>query len=144
MTGLIFLDNRSIQIAIFSYFFLFLHKNICCGYSLEVPQRGTSNEYPQHTFSWRNKKNINTVLSENAPYLDVWRWLHEIKVLIIVIFFSSRKYDSTIENVLFKMFEDFRSACASAQSDDRSQSMYSQGTTLIRLWRYAGWSVICV
>ena len=24
-----------------------LHKNICCEYSLEVPQQGTSNEYPQ-------------------------------------------------------------------------------------------------
>ena len=40
--------------------FLFLHENICCGYSLEVPRRGTSNEYPQHMFSWRNKKNMNT------------------------------------------------------------------------------------
>ena len=29
-------------------FFLFLHENICCGYSLEAPQRGASNEYPQH------------------------------------------------------------------------------------------------
>ena len=26
--------------------------NICCGYSLEVPQRGTSNKYPQHMVSW--------------------------------------------------------------------------------------------
>ena len=43
--------NRKVLI-----FFLFLHENICCGYSLEVPQRGTSNEYPQHMFSWRNKK----------------------------------------------------------------------------------------
>ena len=25
---------------------LFLYENICCGYSLEVPRRGTSNEYP--------------------------------------------------------------------------------------------------
>ena len=40
--------------------FLYLHKNICCGYSLEAPHRGTSNEYPQHMFSWRNKKNITT------------------------------------------------------------------------------------
>ena len=32
----------------------------CCGYSLEVPQQGTSNEYPQHMFPWRNKTNINT------------------------------------------------------------------------------------
>ena len=39
-------------------FFLFLHENICCGYSLEAPRRGTSDEYPQHMFLWRNKKNI--------------------------------------------------------------------------------------
>ena len=38
--------------------FLFLHENICCGYSLEASQQGASNEYPQHMFSWRNKKNI--------------------------------------------------------------------------------------
>ena len=38
--------------------FLFPNKNICCGYSLEVPQWGASNEYPQHMFSLRNKKNI--------------------------------------------------------------------------------------
>ena len=31
-------------------FFFFLHKNICCGYSLEAPQWGASNEYPQHKF----------------------------------------------------------------------------------------------
>ena len=41
---------------IYKIFFLFLHKNIYCGYSLEAPQTGTSNEYPQHMFSWRNKK----------------------------------------------------------------------------------------
>ena len=38
--------------------FLFLNKNICCGYLLEAPHRGASNEYPQHMFSSRNKKNI--------------------------------------------------------------------------------------
>ena len=27
-------------------------------YSLEVPQQGASNEYPEHMFSSRNKKNI--------------------------------------------------------------------------------------
>ena len=30
--------------------FLYLHKNICCGYSLEAPQQGTSIKYPQHVF----------------------------------------------------------------------------------------------
>ena len=28
--------------------------------SASPPRRGASNEYPQHMFSWRNKKNINT------------------------------------------------------------------------------------
>ena len=32
--------------------------NIRCGYSFEVPHRGTSNEYPQHMFLWRNEKTI--------------------------------------------------------------------------------------
>ena len=40
--------------------FLISRKNICCGYSLEVPQRGASNEYPQHMFLSRSKKNIDT------------------------------------------------------------------------------------
>ena len=31
--------------------------NIDCGYSLEPPQRGGSNEYPQSMFLIRNKKN---------------------------------------------------------------------------------------
>ena len=32
-------------------------KNIDCGYSLEPPPRGGSNEYPQYVFLSRNKKN---------------------------------------------------------------------------------------
>ena len=32
-------------------------QNIDCGYSLELPRRGGSNEYPQSKFSSRNKKN---------------------------------------------------------------------------------------
>ena len=31
-------------------------QNLDCGYSLELPQRGGSNEYPQSMFSSRNKK----------------------------------------------------------------------------------------
>ena len=33
-------------------------QNIDCRYSLEPPQRGGSNEYPQSMFLSRNKKNI--------------------------------------------------------------------------------------
>ena len=38
-------------------FFLFLLQNIDCGYSLEPPQRGGSNVYPQSVLS-KSKKNI--------------------------------------------------------------------------------------
>ena len=63
----IYLSNQNIfaQKLTFS---LFLEENICCGYSLEVPHRGTSNEYPQHMFSSRIGKvyishNLDTLLS---------------------------------------------------------------------------------
>ena len=38
--------------------FLFLLKNIDCGYSLEPPRRGGSNEYPQSMFWAEIRKNI--------------------------------------------------------------------------------------
>ena len=38
--------------------FIFLLKNIDCGYSLEPPRRGGSNEYPQSMFLSRNKINV--------------------------------------------------------------------------------------
>ena len=51
--------------------FLFLNKNIRCGYSLEVPQGGTSYEYQQHMFLWRNKKNINSFGLKKASYQEL-------------------------------------------------------------------------
>ena len=41
----IFIDKREYQINIFFYFY-----TKTCGYSLGVPQRGTSNKSPQHVF----------------------------------------------------------------------------------------------
>ena len=54
--GRVFGDNLGI-------IFLFLRKNICCGYSLEVPRWGASNEYPQHMLLWRT--------GENYPWIIV-------------------------------------------------------------------------
>ena len=70
---LIGLDKCGFQINIF----LFLHENICCGYSLEAARRGTSNEYHQHMFLWRNKKNIKTFGLKTAFYQELWTtiWL---------------------------------------------------------------------
>ena len=46
------------------YFLLFLHENVYCGYSLEAPQRGASNEYPQHIFLWRTGENYPRIITE--------------------------------------------------------------------------------
>ena len=37
-------------------FFLFFAKNIDCGYTLEPPRRGGSNEYPQSMFLAKIRK----------------------------------------------------------------------------------------
>ena len=47
-----FLKNKSIDI------FLISPQRHILWHSLEEPQQGSSNEYPQHMFSWRNQKNI--------------------------------------------------------------------------------------
>ena len=39
------------------YFSTFLHKNLYCGNSLELPRQGDSNEYPQHLILWRAVEN---------------------------------------------------------------------------------------
>ena len=44
------------QISFFDIFHISA-QNIDCGYSLEPPRRGGSNEYPQYIFLSRNKKN---------------------------------------------------------------------------------------
>ena len=78
--------------------FLFLHKNICCGYSLEVPHQGTSNEYPEHMFSCRNKKNIDSFqLKKSALSYDIH----------FVPFFSDWSYTSRVLNVALYTITDF-------------------------------------
>ena len=50
--------------------FLFLLKNIDCGYPLEPPRRGGSNEYPQSMF-WADIWKISEFLTENFQFLVV-------------------------------------------------------------------------
>ena len=52
-------------------FFLFLDENIYCGYSLEAPCRGASNEYPQYMFSLRRKKITDTFWLRKVPYEEL-------------------------------------------------------------------------
>ena len=48
--------NENFQLKIM-IIFLFLFRNIDCGYSLESSRRGGTNEYPQSMFSSKNKRN---------------------------------------------------------------------------------------
>ena len=51
-------------------FFLLLHENLWCGYSLEAP----SNEYPQHMFLWILEKYfVDTPILSGA--MTVWAQL---------------------------------------------------------------------
>ena len=61
--GLLRLKEECLMI-ILGYFSPVLHKNVCCGYAIEAPQWGTSNEYPQHMFLWRNKKNYLRIITK--------------------------------------------------------------------------------
>ena len=54
----------------YTLFFLFLLNNIDCGYSLEPPRRGGSNEYPQSMFEQKCEKQ-QSFLSENFQFLEV-------------------------------------------------------------------------
>ena len=69
-----YLKNRSIMplgVFLVFIFFLFLHKSLCCGYSVKAFQQGNTIEYPQHMLPWRNEKNINTFQLKNLPYLEI-------------------------------------------------------------------------
>ena len=50
------LKFENFQLKNFDIFLIFA-QNIDCGYTLELPQRGGSNEYPQSMFWSKNKKN---------------------------------------------------------------------------------------
>ena len=50
------LKIENFQLKKFDIFLIFA-QNIDCGYTLELPRRGGSNEYPQSMFWSKNKKN---------------------------------------------------------------------------------------
>ena len=61
--------KRGIHIIIF----LFLNKNVCCGYSLEAPRQDSSNEYPQHMCFYGELGKTSVLFSwKKVPYLVLW------------------------------------------------------------------------
>ena len=54
------LKNQNFHLKNFDIFLIFA-QNIDCGYTLEPPRRGGSNEYPQSMFWSKNEKNRYTL-----------------------------------------------------------------------------------
>ena len=59
-------ENENFQWKNFDIFLIFA-QNIDCGYTLEPPRRGGSNEYPQSMFWSKNKKNRYTPANPSFP-----------------------------------------------------------------------------
>ena len=57
-------NNVHFQMIFFKHFLIFT-QNIDCGYTLEPPQRGGSNEYPQSMFQSKNKKIMYTPVNRS-------------------------------------------------------------------------------
>ena len=86
-------------------------------YSLEAPRRGASNEYPQHKFWWRNKKDLSIFRMKNAlsVAMDQLEWN-----LLVAISCHCRKGDFareclsedclTMEELCFVCVEVLRSS----------------------------------
>ena len=82
--------------------FLFLLKNIDCGYSLEPPRRGGSNGYQQSMFLSRHMKNIRIFVSEDFQFL-------EVKVSIYLnrrVFVMACRNFKTILNILMILYRN--------------------------------------
>ena len=60
------LKIENFQLKNFDIFLIFA-LNIDCGYTLEPPRRGGSNEYPQSMFWSKNKKNRYTPANPSFP-----------------------------------------------------------------------------
>ena len=68
-------------------FLISAKKNIDCGYSLELPQCGSSNEFPQSMF-WAEMWKISEFLSENFQFLVVKFSTYLNRRVFVMLFFS--------------------------------------------------------
>ena len=60
-------------------------------YSLEAPRWDAFNEYPQHIFSWNNKKYISIFRMKKGPYLLLWTLSNVLASLPKKLVHSKRK-----------------------------------------------------
>ena len=96
--------------------FLISQRTHMLWYSLEAPRRGASNEYPQHMFLLRNKKDISIFWMKKAPYLLLCSGLILVGLNIQNVTLEQRIFGSFIPRCkwanitktrLFKCIENF-------------------------------------
>ena len=78
-------------------FFHISAQNIDCGYSLEPPRRGSSNDYPQSMFLSRNKKNNVYPCKPQFYYIKVGFKGSELYRYVFVMIFLSFTEKPTLE-----------------------------------------------
>ena len=115
-------------------------------YSLEVPRRSASNEYPQHMFSWRNKKNIMWVPPLICSYEDLVNQSQECNTWPYRCFFSA---DNTLIRFLF--YPEDR-LCYFMQIVPKGDDLHKMSKPIfcakslnslfkLRFWNWIHWSV---
>ena len=91
--------------------FLFLHENICCGYSLEATQQGPSNEYPQYILTdLKTQHPFHVLVLQIFANMDQWDNIFKlfltIMVVILIIDFCARIFKpQCCLNDIFSMFQ---------------------------------------
>ena len=78
------------QIRWYNCIFVFLHKNVCCDYSLEAPHRGASNEYPQHRFFVEKDKNIIVFVYKILACLELVLRSNDWHIICIILILPAR------------------------------------------------------
>ena len=100
-SGIIFSTSIATDRVLFSsekcWYLSYFLKKTCCGYSLEAPLWGAYNEYPQHMFSSKNKKNIMWI----PPLVCSYAVLHKNMLWVLVRCNSMRCFKSVPTSHVF-------------------------------------------
>ena len=126
---------------ILGFFSPILHKNICCGYSLEAPQWGASNEYtqlfvfmewgasneyPQHMLLLRNKKNYPRIITN---YSSLFLCLGLINNLFCSKFKNIHYTWSNAKSSASSLFISVGEVCPTVREDGELSDKGSHMTT---------------
>ena len=83
-------------------FFLFSPQKCMLWYLLKALWRGTSYEYPQHMFSWRNKRNLDMIISLLSGAMLCFFFLFFFRHVMVITQQLKDQYSSKIDILLSK------------------------------------------